>query len=285
MNLSDFTKELISKAIEEDIGSGDYTTLWSVSEGERSTANIIAKGEGIVAGIEVVKYVFHSLGETIKFEIENADGTSVKASDTIAQIEGNSRTLLSGERVALNFLQRLSGIATLTSVFVEDIKGTYAKITDTRKTTPCWRELEKYAVRIGGGVNHRFGLFDMVMIKDNHIAAAGGIKNAVNEVKKKNKQGLYVVLEVKNLTEVEQAIELEIDRIMLDNFSIKMTQEAVKLIRDFCKRSEKKIDIEASGGITLENVREIAEAEVDFISIGALTHSAPALDMSMLFDV
>ena len=272
-------KKLIREALKEDLGSlGDLTTLSTVPEGLIKQAKIFTKEEGVLAGIEVAELVFKEVDPEIKFGPQKSDGERVLRGEIIALVNGPARGILTAERTALNFLSRLSGIATLTAEFVKRVKGTKAKILDTRKTTPGLRELEKYAVRVGGGENHRFGLFDMILIKENHIAVAGGIEKAVLDAKKYlNARGLTSKIEVeaKSLDEVQQALKAGVDRIMLDNMSIDEMKEAVAL-------AQGRVELEASGRITLENVREVAETGVDFISIGALTHSAKALDLSLL---
>ena len=266
-------RQLIQHALEEDIGSGDITTSLIVPPEHESTALIVAKEPFVLAGMPFAREVFSILDETVKFEALIEDGTRVKKGDIIAEINGKTRTLLQGERVSLNILQRLSGIATLTSKFVQKIKGARAKILDTRKTTPCMRYMEKYAVRMGGGKNHRFGLYDGILIKDNHIEAAGGIKWAM-ALAEEGRHLSRVEVETENIKEVKDAILAGADIIMLDNMAIKDIKEAVKLAKG-------KATLEVSGNVSLDNVREIADTGVDLISVGALTHSAPAADISM----
>lgn len=269
---------LIDIALAEDVGPGDWTTLWTVPAGRDVEAQIIAKADGVIAGVEAARETFERLDQGLTQDYHVADGDAVAPKQTIVTFRGSAQTILTGERVALNFLQQLSGIATLTREYVRAVEGTGARILDTRKTTPGQRQLEKEAVRSGGGLNHRFGLHDMVLIKENHIRAAGGIEAAVSAVRARNELELAIEVETTNLEEVRQAVELGVDRILLDNMSSEMLRDAVRLIRT----AEKKIEIEASGGVSLKTVRGIAETGVDFISVGALTHSAPALDLSLL---
>ena len=269
-------REIIRIAIEEDIGNGDITTSLLIPEDHESRALIIAKGNFVVAGIPFMKEVFAVLDEGIRFNVFINDGLKVTKGDMIAEVYGKTRSLLSGERVSLNILQRLSGIATLTNMFVERVHGLGAKIVDTRKTTPGLRFMEKYSVRIGGGSNHRFGLFDGILIKDNHIEAVGSITEALR-LAREGHHLAKIEVEVENLNDLKEAVEAGADIVMLDNMSIKDMKEAVKIVRG----SKRNIIIEASGNITLNNVREIAETGVDLISIGALTHSATAADISM----
>lgn len=267
-------EKVISTALKEDIGKRDVTTDLLIPKKEKAAATFIAKQDGIIAGLDIAKMVFKKLDEKIKWENFVEDGVKVKAGTKIAEVKGSVRALLSGERTALNFLQRISGIATLTSVYVEKISGTNAKILDTRKTVPGLRLFDKYAVKCGGGTNHRIGLFDMVMIKDNHIKAAGSITKAVNKIRKSIPKKMKIEVEATNIREVEEAMKLNVDVIMLDNMNLNEMKVAVQLIN-------KKCFVEASGGVNLETVRAIAETGVDFISVGALTHSVNALDISM----
>ena len=270
-------KHLIRLALSEDIGRGDITSDALVEDILSGKAVIVAKQDGILAGSEVAKTVFQIVNPKIIFSSLIEDGEKIKKGDKVALIQGKVKCILSAERTALNFLQRLSGISTLTSRYVEKVKATKVKILDTRKTTPGLRILEKYAVRTGGGENHRMGLFDMVLIKDNHIKATGGISEAIKIAKSKYGKKTIEV-EVRNLNEVKEAIESKPDWIMLDNMITQEIKKAVDLIRS----SSPDIKIEASGGINLKNVRKIALTKVDFISVGALTHSAPALDLSLI---
>jgi nicotinate-nucleotide pyrophosphorylase (carboxylating) len=271
-------KPLVEIALQEDVGPGDLTTKALVPEGLRGLAVIVTKESGILAGLDIAKLVFECVDGDLKFIHEMKDGDKLTSGRVIAQIRGSARSCLVGERVALNFLQRLSGIATITSKYVEAVRETRAKIMDTRKTTPALRKLEKYAVRVGGGENHRFGLYDQILIKENHIDVARGIGNAVTSIKEKNGQRIFIEVEVSTLSGVKEALKAGVNRIMLDNMILKKVREAVTLIRDEYSTG---LEIEVSGNVTLETVREIAETGVDFISVGALTHSARALDFSM----
>jgi nicotinate-nucleotide pyrophosphorylase (carboxylating) len=270
-------KGLIQSALKEDIGSGDITTSAVLSGREVGNARVVAKEEMVVSGIGIFKEVF-SFSEKIEFTDRVEDGDLVKSGDVLTEISGNLGDILTAERVALNFLQRMCGIATLTRRYVDEIRGTGAKILDTRKTTPGLRALEKYAVMIGGGFNHRFGLYDGVLIKDNHIDAAGGIAAACEMANKGVPHTLKIEIEVKNLREVEEALSAGVDVIMLDNMEVEEMKKAVSLI-------EGRVLVEASGNITLSNVKKIAETGVNFISIGALTHSAPSSDISLKLKV
>lgn len=264
----------INDFLKEDIGEGDKTTEWIVPENHISKAKIISKEDGVIAGHKYAKEIFKALDNGINYREIKKDGELVKRGEIIAEIEGKTRTILSGERVALNILQRLSGIATLTRKYVKAVEGTKAKILDTRKTTPGLREMEKYAVRMGGGENHRFNLSEMVLIKENHIFVAGSIKEAIRRVKGK---GLKVEVEVKNMDELVEAIEEGVDRILLDNWDTEKIKEAVELVRG-------KVPLEASGNMTIERAKKVAEAGVDYISVGALTHSFKSLDLSLLLE-
>jgi quinolinate synthase len=267
-------KSIIRRALDEDIGSGDVTSSWILPDELQLRGKIIAKATGVVAGLEVARMVFAALDPKVQFRSLVEDGSAIAPGDVLATVQGPIKSILSGERVALNFLQRMSGTATLTRQYVDVVRGTKAAILDTRKTTPGLRILEKMAVRLGGGQNHRFGLYDMVLIKDNHIAAAGSISMAVQAATAHNKAGLKVEVEVKNLAELRDALELGVDRIMLDNMDLEMMRPAVALTAG-------RVELEASGGITLQNVAAVAQTGVDYISVGALTHSAPALDISL----
>jgi nicotinate-nucleotide pyrophosphorylase (carboxylating) len=259
----------------EDTGTEDVTTNAIVPEGHRSKARIVAKADGIIAGHLFASQVFRTLDSGTHYNELKKDGERVQNGDILAIIEGRTRAILTGERVALNILQRLSGVATLTARFVQAVRGTDAKILDTRKTTPGLREWEKYAVRTGGGYNHRENLTVMALIKENHISVAGSITEAVTRVRARAK--VPVEVEVKNMDELKEAIKLDVDRIMLDNWDIESTREAVFFVN-------KKVLLEASGNMTIERVFEVAQTGVDFISVGALTHSFQALDMSLLFE-
>lgn len=266
-------KNIIRLAIEEDIGNGDITTTLLVPEEQNAKALIIAKGSFIVAGLPFVEEAFNTIDQGIEFKILFGDGLKVRKGDIIAEINSRTRTLLSCERVSLNILQRLSGIATLTNAFVDKVRGLDVKIIDTRKTTPCMRFMEKYAVKVGGGSNHRFGLYDCILIKDNHIEAVGSIKNAIIAARGASHL-LKIEIEVENLNDLKEALKAGVDIVMLDNMSVEDMKEAVKMAKG-------KVTIEASGNVNLNNVRGIAETGVDLISIGAITHSAPAVDISM----
>ncbi|NLB88369.1 MAG: carboxylating nicotinate-nucleotide diphosphorylase [Syntrophomonadaceae bacterium] len=266
-------EELIKNALAEDIGHGDITTNSLISDDEVMTGIFIAKANGVIVGLDVAKAVFAYLQPDIEFIPEKKDGDLIEKGDVIATVKGRARTLLTGERLALNFMQRLSGIATKTRKMVELIKYQKAEIVDTRKTTPGLRVLEKYAVKMGGARNHRFGLYDGVMIKDNHIAAVGGIQRAVSTVRSKIPHTIKIEVEVENLEQLQEALEAQVDIIMLDNMDIETMKQAVAIANG-------KVLLEASGGINEETIVEVAKTGVDFISIGALTHSAPALDIS-----
>lgn len=265
---------IIINALKEDIGKGDITTNLIIPKNQKGKAFFLAKEDGIVAGLIIVKEIFKKLDKKIVIKNFVREGQKIKRGKKIAEINGSLRALLTGERTALNFLQRMSGIATITFRYVEQLKGTKTKILDTRKTAPGLRMLDKYAVKIGGGTNHRFGLYDMVLIKDNHIKAANNITNAVVKIKKGLKKKIKIEVETSNLEEVKEALANKVDIIMLDNMPIDMIQEAVKLI-------DGKAKVEASGNVNIDNVRKIAQTGVDFISVGELTHSVKALDISM----
>ncbi len=272
----DFSRvdRIIEYALREDLGDGDVTTNSLATEKEDSKAVIRAKARGVIAGLPIAKRVFQKLDPTVVCVDNIGDGEDIKPGDILSEINGGTRALLSGERLALNILQRLSGIATLTSKYVKAVEGLPVKILDTRKTAPGLRILDKYAVSVGGGFNHRFGLFDGVLIKDNHIAIAGGIQEAVAAIRKKYKQKYKIEVETSDLEQVKEALIAGADIIMLDNMSPEQMRKAVRLI-------DRNALVEASGGINLKNVRGVAETGVDFISVGALTHSAPALDIGL----
>lgn len=266
-------QELIEAALREDIGDGDITTDALIDDDLIGVAVIISREEGRIAGLPIAKWVFEKLDPNMQFEMLVKEGERVCANTHIARLRGKLSAILKGERVALNFLQRLSGIATLTAKFVERASPYGVTITDTRKTTPCLRMLEKYAVRVGGGSNHRFGLHDAILIKDNHIRAVGSISEAIRRARK-HAPNERVEVETKTLEEVKEALEAGADIIMLDNMDVETIREAVKLING-------RAIIEASGNITLENVSEIASCGVNLISVGKITHSAPALDVAL----
>ncbi len=273
--------QFIEKGLEEDLaGQGDHSGNASIPENQTSKAEFLVKDEGILCGLAFANAVFNYLDEDIVFSALVEDGTEVHYGDIVARVEGNTREILKGERLILNTMQRLSGVSTLSRKFAEAVKETDVKILDTRKTTPGMRFLEKWAVRTGGSYNYRTGLYDWIMLKDNHINGAGGITNAVAGVKKylkENNLDLDMTVEVTNLDELREVLSLEgVRRVMLDNFSTELLGEAVQIVNG-------KIETEASGGITLETVREKALTGVDFISVGALTHSAPILDISLNF--
>jgi len=268
-------RKLIEDALREDIGSGDVTTLAIVDNDRVRTARAIAKADTVVAGIEVFREVFHVYSSDISFKTGFKDGLLAEKGAVIADISGAMRDILTAERVALNIFQRMCGIATLTGRYVDAVKGTKARILDTRKTTPGLRDLEKYAVKAGGGFNHRTGLYCGVLIKENHITAAGSITNAVKNVRDNMPLTLKVEVEAKNLEEVKEAISAGCDIIMLDNMETGEMKEAISFING-------RVLVEASGNVTLSNVREIAETGVDYISVGSLTHSAPAADISLI---
>jgi nicotinate-nucleotide pyrophosphorylase (carboxylating) len=275
--VDDAALHLIDLALEEDRGAGDWTTRWTVPARTRVTGVIGAKAEGVIAGVALAAAVFLRLDPRVDVDVVHGDGELVREGDRVIRFTGPGRAILTGERVALNFLQRLSGVATLTRRFVQAVDGTGARILDTRKTTPGWRALEKAAVRTGGGENHRAGLYDMVLIKENHAAIAGGIAEAVIRVRDQNTRNLPVTVEVHSLDDLEAALAAGVERILLDNLDIPTMTAIVKRVRKLRRRPL----LEASGNMTLERVGAVAAAGVDFISVGALTHSAPALDLSM----
>jgi nicotinate-nucleotide pyrophosphorylase (carboxylating) len=264
---------LFDLAYAEDIGDGDITTNNLVPPDSSKTAILVAKENGIVAGLPIAELVFKKFDENIEWNEKMPDGSEVKPGDVLVEFKGNYRALLTGERKALNFLQRLSGIASYAGKCMKEVKGHNVEILDTRKTLPGYRHLDKYAVRIGGASNHRFGLYDMVMIKDNHIQVAGGIKEAVSAIRSKIPKSIKIEVETTTLHQVQQALDADVDIIMLDNMSSKMMKEAVQLINGRAK-------IEASGNMTLKRIRKVAATGVNYISIGALTHSVKALDIS-----
>lgn len=266
--------EIIERALEEDISSGDLTTSALIAPYAQAKAVILAKQEGVIAGLPVAERVFKHSDGSVRWEAKKQDGERVSSGQLVVELEGDLQAILMGERVALNFLQRMSGIATLTAKFVEAVRGFSVKILDTRKTAPGLRVLDKYAVKVGGGFNHRFGLYDGVLIKENHIKAAGGITEAISRVRERVPPTVKIEVEVSSLKDVEEALQAGADIVMLDNMPIKEMEKAVRLI-------DRRALVEASGGVTLESVREIAATGVDFVSVGALTHSAKALDLSL----
>ncbi len=270
---------LIDLAFAEDVGEGDHTTLCSIPANTVGKANLIIKEAGILAGVKVGVDVFHKLDPQLTIDVLINDGSKVKPGDIVFNVKGKVQSILQAERIVLNIMQRMSGIATTTDKYVTLITGTKAKVLDTRKTTPGMRMLEKQAVKIGGGVNHRIGLFDMILLKDNHIDFAGGIDKAIFGAKtylKKNNKQLKIEIEVRNIEELNEVLRIGgVDRVMLDNFSPETTREAVELVHG-------RVELESSGGITIDTIRDYAETGVDYISVGALTHSVKGLDMSLI---
>ena len=267
--------EIIRLALEEDLGSGDITTRYLELEPGSQQAFLIAKASGILAGVEIAREVFLTVDNKLRITLYRKDGDKIGRGKEIMRVEGNPASILQAERTALNFLQRLSGIATLTHTMVAELEGTRARLLDTRKTTPLLRGLEKYAVRVGGGFNHRFGLFDMIMLKENHIRACGGISEAVRRVRLHN-TAHKVEVEVTNILELAEAVEAGVDRVMLDNMDLAE-------IRACVRRFGRKVELEVSGGVTAANIKRIAATGVHYISSGALTHSYKSLDISLLF--
>lgn len=267
-------KSVIDYALKEDIGNGDITTNSLIPLDLQTKATMVAKSTGVIAGLAIAEYVFRTLSADITWKALVNDGDKVSKGDHILEISGSYRALLTGERVALNFLQRMSGIATMTANYVDTLKGYKTKILDTRKTVPGLRLLDKYAVMMGGGTNHRIGLYDMVLIKDNHIKIAGGITNAVSQIKKNLPDGIKIEVETTTIEEVHEALANGVDIIMLDNMSNSTMAECVRIIDGQAK-------VEASGNMTMDRLKEVAATGVDFISIGALTHSVAAFDISM----
>jgi len=263
---------IVKNALGEDLGTGDITTENVIKKYETSKAEIFFKEDGVLAGLPVAELVFKELDDEVEFSILKEEGETVKIGDKVAEISGRTQSILKGERLALNFLQRLSGIATNTRDHVKKIEGTGARVVDTRKTTPNLRILEKYAVRVGGGTNHRMGLYDAVLIKDNHIRSAGGVKEAIEKVK--TGHTVKIEVEIESIDEIEEALEAGAHIIMLDNMEADEMREAVEIIGD-------RAIIEASGGITIENIRDVAETGVDMISVGALTHQIRSIDISL----
>ena len=277
LSVNELEDRLIDLAFAEDIGDGDHTTLCCIPDTAMGKSHLLIKEDGILAGVEVAKRVFARFDPTMQVEVLIGDGAHVKKGDIAMVVTGKVRSQLQTERLMLNIMQRMSGIATMTAKYVERLKGTKTHVLDTRKTTPGLRMLEKQAVKIGGGMNHRIGLFDMILLKDNHIDFAGGIANAINrchEYLKEKGLDLKIEIEVRNFDELQQAMDCGgINRIMLDNFSVENTKKAVEMVAG-------KYETESSGGITFDTIRDYAECGVDFISVGALTHSVKGLDMS-----
>ena len=271
-------EEIIINALKEDIGDGDYSSLACVPEAAKGKAKLIIKDEGILAGVELAEKIFNHYDPNLKVTVLIKDGTSVKVGEIALEVEGSSRSILATERLVLNFMQRMSGIATQTNTIVKLLDGCKTQLLDTRKTTPGIRYMEKWAVRIGGGYNHRFALYDMIMLKDNHIDYAGGIKNAIentHQYLKETGKELKIEVEVRDEKELDEVLEIGgVNRIMLDNFT---PQQITKVL----SKIPKEFEVEASGGITLETIRSYAETGVDYISVGALTHSFKSLDMSL----
>jgi len=270
--------QYILLSLQEDVGPGDFSSLSCIPENANSKANLIIKDKGILAGIELAERIFKTVDASLQINIFKKDGQQIDKGDVAFTVEGNVLAILKSERLVLNCMQRMSGIASTTHLYAEQVKHTKAKILDTRKTTPLNRYIEKWAVRIGGGHNHRFGLSDMIMIKDNHVDYAGGIKQAIesaNSFRKNRNLNIPIEIETRNLNEVEQVLNTGgVERIMLDNFQTPLLKEAVALIGG-------RIETEASGGILLQNVKDYAETGVDYISVGALTHSFKSMDMSL----
>lgn len=277
LSVNELEDRLIDLAFAEDIGGGDHTTLCCIPADAMGKSRLLIKEDGILAGIEVAKKVFARFDKDLQVEVYINDGAFVHAGDVAMLVSGRIQSLLQTERLMLNIMQRMSGIATMTNKYVKLLEGTNAKVLDTRKTTPGMRMLEKQAVKIGGGVNHRIGLFDMILLKDNHVDFAGGIANAIDrchKYQKENNLDLKIEIEVRNFDELQQVLEKGgVNRIMLDNFSVEDTRKAVEIINH-------RFEVESSGGITIDTIRSYAECGVDFISVGALTHSVKCLDMS-----
>ena len=270
--------ELIDLAFDEDIGDGDHTTLCCIPADEMGKQHLLVKEEGILAGVDIARRVFHKFDSNLKMTVFIQDGARVKPGDIAFVVEGRVQSLLQTERLMLNIMQRMSGIATMTAKYMDELKGLKTKVLDTRKTTPGMRMLEKEAVKIGGGMNHRIGLFDLILLKDNHVDFAGGIVNAIQKaneyIKANQKEGMKIEIEVRNFEELNQALSTgAVDRIMLDNFTPEDTRKAVEIINGRC-------ETESSGGITFATLRQYGECGVDYISVGALTHSVKGLDLS-----
>ena len=275
--MNELIDQLIALSFAEDIGDGDHTTLSCIPDTAMGKSRLIIKEEGIIAGVEMAREIFHRFDPEMKMEVYINDGAHVKPGDVALVVEGKVQSLLQTERLMLNVMQRMSGIATITNEYVKLLEGTKCRVLDTRKTTPGMRLMEKDAVRIGGGCNHRIGLFDMILLKDNHIDFAGGIPQAVSRAQeycKAKGKNLKIEVEVRNFDELNQVLALEgVDRVMLDNFSVENTRKAVEIVGG-------RLEVESSGGITFDTIRSYAECGVDFVSVGALTHSVKSLDMS-----
>lgn len=284
--------QLVKYALSEDVGTGDITSLNTIKSGVNARAAIVAKEAGVIAGLDVARLTFHEADPQLKFRPLAKDGDTVTPGVAIAQVVGDAGSVLKAERTALNFLQRLSGVASLTRRFVEKVADTKARILDTRKTTPGLRFLEKYAVRAGGGENHRLALWDMYLVKDNHIRAAGGLTAAIDRITRTRQGDLLLEVEVESLDQLQEALRPEVDRILVDNRPVAEVKRAVEAVDAWCRTHKPDSprmpegaprwpEVEVSGGITLANVSEYAATGVDYISVGALTHSAPALDLSL----
>lgn len=270
--------QFIVSALSEDVGDGDHTSLSTIDAGKQGKAKLLVKDNGILAGVELAKEIFNVVDPALKLDVYINDGAKVKFGDVAFEVTGDARNILTAERLVLNCMQRMSGIATKTHEITDLLAGTNTKVLDTRKTTPGLRYLEKWAVRIGGGINHRFGLYDMILIKDNHVDYSGGIRRAIENATaylKENDKKLAIEIEVRNIDELEQVIQTGgVQRILLDNFNFDDLRQAVKII-------EGRYITEASGGITIDNIRDYADCGVDYVSVGALTHSVKSLDLSL----
>jgi nicotinate-nucleotide pyrophosphorylase (carboxylating) len=269
--------DLIQRALDEDLGAGDLTSRAVVPGGSRADGVVIAKADGVVAGLDVAAAVFGAVDRGLEVELQRSDGARVTDGDELLAVAGDARAILAAERVALNLLGRLCGVATLTARYVDAVDGTGTRILDTRKTTPGMRALEKAAVVAGGGTSHRFGLYDAILVKENHVRIAGGVGEAARRALAGAPQGVTVEIEVESLDELDEALAAGVGRVLLDNMSAQQLRAAVE-------RTGGRAELEASGGVTLDTVRAVAETGVDFVSVGALTHSAPALDVSLLFE-
>jgi len=278
----DIIDPFITSALKEDVGDGDHTSLATINAGAKGKAKLLVKDTGILAGVELAEEIFHIVDANLKLSVRLKDGAAIRPGDIVLEVEGEARSILTAERLVLNCMQRMSGIATKTRQIVELLKDTQTKVLDTRKTTPGMRYLEKWAVHIGGGVNHRFGLYDMILIKDNHVDYSGGIKQAIkntHQYLKEQNKNLEIEIEVRNLDELEQVMQTGgINRILLDNFNFEDLKKAVEIIGGRYKT-------EASGGITIDNIRQYAACGVDYISVGALTHSVKSLDLSLKAEI
>ena len=283
---------LVKYALSEDVGTGDITSLNCIRGGVQARAAIVARGAGVVAGADVAKLVFREVDPNLKFRLTMGDGSNIEAGQAIAQVVGDAGSILKAERTALNFLQHLSGIATLTRKFVDAIEGTGAVILDTRKTTPGLRFLEKFAVTCGGGQNHRLALWDMYLVKDNHIRAAGGVTAAIDRITRTRQGDLLLEVEVESLDQLHEALRPEVDRILVDNRPVEDVRKAVEIVDRWCrdnppdsprmpKGAKRWPEVEVSGGMSIDRVRAYAETGANYLSVGALTHSAPALDISL----